>query len=1215
MTELVEVHVEAFAVLQKYLDTLPRDSYTKRPFIQDCVVVAQDSYEEGAQRPARGGQFPSGKVKYRAELAFPPCCRLRKSFQAADQHSPSEAKLVVARKAILALRASGQLMEDRSPARPARPELPRSQEDCLPFVLEDIAPGAKLALYRLEPQGSLLSAEDSRRFGLLGTWHSMYAFQFEAEALRPYCRGHPASDGGVRRQGTVRVEPVEMVTVLDEDQHAVVQSFHEKTVADKADDRACRAIFAVCLTAQGGIDWEATSAQRPVPCWLRELHRRLLRLQGLECLSFYAPVGPAPSPLRLEAVADRVSPAFEALRLYGRACLRMLTALARHVQHPLDDAGILERHLDEVLSNGRCAALIRISGFLGSASVKVCAGDSAEAAARLEALLGAYALEPGGEYCSVIRCWQWLTGEDELAMATRLIASSSLKYLGRTPTYETLREIMVDGIPTLEVYYRGKGTALYQRPVVPQGRGHGSVGTEKVLDVPEATWQEVEYDPGCNTFISPAFLYEDGRRQPLPNKIAGYLRGEPVQRLLTLRHYKEPTEHYDSLREMRDGWLEVRYTRKGLFRYRRCPRGKVGIECGTAGGERDEAEQPLYYSELSKTFVSPRGHLVPNKVVEWLNGKGLFQLVTCPKESKECKEQRDAPGVVITSWEPLRIEWYGPARGGQFIIYTCFARVVGGGLVYTMMDSTMKEEEELEYSEEVKNWVDGRREVLPPQVLTWMQRAQKATEDERVRGFVEHYAEMPWRAVPPCVNSSFPQLDGTDLAELESSLGCKFTNCALLLEALTHPSRDTFSLTPSNTKLAFLGSLITEVLVADILLDRASFCWGETVRQDVLAKSRTYAVPWPSRKWPDTPQEVPSEKWLEAGQLEKTGCLCQSFEELQSHLAACCSSIACSASATRLGLHKGLQVDSPELVADVRLFARVWRRAQRRATRSAAWQEVLAHGAPKALGDAFLAAVAAVALDKGNLKLGTDILRDHVHSCVGLQDLRSPRQEAELRTLAEMPDSEVKAALDVSKPVLNMAAVEEEMSPGGGSALRPPLQDMRFSKLQEENGSDWKLVCDVSPRTAKLRGHFHGAVVMGPCSDSDEAEPHAAKLEEYPCRLCNMTLNGPHQYQDHLKGKHHRKNMNKFREQGRTVFDRCGQVRAAASSASAPAGQPEGAREGQPEGCERQDEAWPFLAWSLEPDEAWPSTDSGTWFPPTPDSWCCLPPDFRLFGP
>ena len=72
-----------------------------------------------------------------------------------------------------------------------------------------------------------------------------------------------------------------------------------------------------------------------------------------------------------------------------------------------------------------------------------------------------------------------------------------------------------------------------------------------------------------------------------------------------------------------------------------------------------------------------------------------------------------------------------------------------------------------------------------------------------------------------------------------------------------------------------------------------------------------------------------------------------------------------------------------------------------------------------------------------------------------------------------------------------------------------------------------------------------------------------------------MNLNGSIQYQDHLKGKVHRTNMNRLRVQGRAAVDGCGQVGAAASSASALAGRSEGAREGQPEGCERQDEAWP----------------------------------------
>ena len=38
-----------------------------------------------------------------------------------------------------------------------------------------------------------------------------------------------------------------------------------------------------------------------------------------------------------------------------------------------------------------------------------------------------------------------------------------------------------------------------------------------------------------------------------------------------------------------------------------------------------------------------------------------------------------------------------------------------------------------------------------------------------------------------------------------------------------------------------------------------------------------------------------------------------------------------------------------------------------------------------------------------------------------------------------------------------------------------------------------------------------------------------------PCRICEFVLNGADQYQDHLKGKRHRKNLNKQSEQGRAA--------------------------------------------------------------------------------
>ena len=78
------------------------------------------------------------------------------------------------------------------------------------------------------------------------------------------------------------------------------------------------------------------------------------------------------------------------------------------------------------------------------------------------------------------------------------------------------------------------------------------------------------------------------------------------------------------------------------------------------GPEQGAEEQPLCFSELRKTLVSPRGHLVPHKVVEWLMGKSLAQLVT------QSQERRDACEAVISCYRNDRIEWFAtPTEGGQ----------------------------------------------------------------------------------------------------------------------------------------------------------------------------------------------------------------------------------------------------------------------------------------------------------------------------------------------------------------------------------------------------------------------------------------------------------------------------------------------------------------------------------------------------------------------
>ena len=91
----------------------------------------------------------------------------------------------------------------------------------------------------------------------------------------------------------------------------------------------------------------------------------------------------------------------------------------------------------------------------------------------------------------------------------------------------------------------------------------------------------------------------------------------------------------------------------------------------------------------------------------------------------------------------------------------------------------------------------------------------------------------------------------------------------------------------------------------------------------------------------------------------------------------------------------------------------------------------------------------------------------------------------------------------------------------------------------------------------------------------------AEKDDAVACNICRMFLNGPYQYRDHLKGKRHRQNMDKQREQGRGAVDGIskapggggggapagGKLHAAAEPPSA---EPEATGKGEPGSLERR---------------------------------------------
>ena len=84
---------------------------------------------------------------------------------------------------------------------------------------------------------------------------------------------------------------------------------------------------------------------------------------------------------------------------------------------------------------------------------------------------------------------------------------------------------------------------------------------------------------------------------------------------------------------------------------------------------------------------------------------------------------------------------------------------------------------------------------------------------------------------------------------------------------------------------------------------------------------------------------------------------------------------------------------------------------------------------------------------------------------------------------------------------------------------------------------DWtrcsiEIALDGSTRIVRRRPEQHDDINIWWASAEETGPDAAEKDEAVACNICRMFLNGPHQYQEHLKGKRHRKNMHKQRKQG-----------------------------------------------------------------------------------
>ena len=609
-------------------------------------------------------------------------------------------------------------------------------------------------------------------------------------------------------------------------------------------------------------------------------------------------------------------------------------------------------------------------------------------------------------------------------------------------------------------------------------------------------------------------------RALLPNKVSMWLRGLGVAKLVHRKKVKLKSLSYDTLREQRCGsgignetCLVVSYT--GEDRPREYYRGSTG----NLGYESIDGvvKQPLYYSEITKTLISPhdrslKQHL-PDSVVDWIcSTRSLSQLLLQSGENTSDVELEVDQQERCVMWS---------AHGGKF---KSFSREILGGFLL-LMEGIDGESEELAFDWESKRWLrPSDQEPLPSKVLKQLQ----------------HMAESPFKSPVAEVETKLPVL----LVKHE------FNKPAfLLLQALWYPSIEM-------QRLAFVGSRVFHALVVKVLLGKATFSTAATVRR--YGSPPTEKISRAETADPSTEKDDPQGSGAMLDDDSQSNVSCD-FGELESRIKVCCSHIACVVTAVKFGLDIiSLQSQSPclspQFKKHVKYFALIAKRdlVNNLQKSSDDWASVLAVGAPRILGDALHAVVGAIVLDQGGLEDALALVRDHVVDCAALQFPGEVDGKAVLAL--ETNVANVLSALPTARCALNNLALAPPPPPVGTDAGPEDLllQEQQLQKVL--NFSDVYLLevsgeplMDSSPRSLRLRAPFM----------HQDLEPLEAleALEEQPqptdpptnrrgwvwCDVCRKWLNSLKQYEGekgHVQGKKHKNNLKK-KQQSESAGTKC----------------------------------------------------------------------------
>lgn len=802
-------------------------------------------------------------------------------------------------------------------------------------------------------------------------------------------------------------------------------------------------------------------------------------------------------------------------------------------------------------------------------------GEGAKAAA-------AWAMTTKGEHfrSAVLAAW----GNEKVPAGLAHVMFGGLEvYLGRTCSYSEFVEIKGE----LYVCYENED----EREWLVYSRDGGKM-TERSADPSCGTTpRPIVFDDKQGAFMSMKRTIPDDEPQAVPNKVKRWLRGKTTVSLVTLKHFAGETPPYVVLREKeeeRGTALYVRY-RDDELGWKKYTRGEGGGEIGwETSFKKSEKDGRLYpqepkevrYSEKLKTILPPlaeefwdpqaedNGRPLPPKIVEFFKYRHLASLVV-PKPNTDgkdigwCRVRRIGFGAYL---EPP----VDPKNLSKFVGELAFSEARKTWILLGLSDSArriLKSDElhnrewavlqdgdleaaaALHFADGVPSrpstagarpvWVDG----MPGSGAAQLQQRGQQLLLKEPRFVAEEYQRQwrlsPWIAPMAHVRATLPK--EFDLSALEQELMYKFQNPLLALEAMTHSSYLSAS-TPSMRRLAQVGVHLVRYTVTDLLLEANGLHLPDTIE---IQNPQT-----PGNLVPNTQEPIKAPKeWLD-GPEHRQSSIKMGLEDIKDKLDAICCNASLARAAVALQLHHRLMHSAKG--SDLERVLRDFEKSDV----TMDWLDFINEDAPRCLGDAFCAALAAVLLD------GTwPVAYRHIRPLVENKLLKpmSPEGGCFKAPISYLRQEEPKAAVEfftASREGTWSASVEAARPVHAEPTLLKPkdqLKDEKDRKIiaarvwkPEGNCDDLYAARVVTvtqparrpatgscPHTAAQRAvlQFLGREGCGGDEGQafkkreppEEAELDQPRLDGYFCHICQLGCNSEEQWRDHRNGQKHRK--------------------------------------------------------------------------------------------